>query len=294
MFPLVWMGGLVTTYGAGMAVPDWPTTYGYWWYPLKLWAVVWDLLLEHSHRVLAQSVGLLSVALVLAIWIQDRRKSVRWLAVLLLAGVIFQGVLGGLRVLQNDLTLAKVHGCTAPLVFTLATLLVTMTSRRWRMDGDPGPPRRTTPRIGVGGLASAAAAVVYVQVVLGVQLRQLTPDDAPGWFTLWVWLHVTTALLVAALAAWLVVGARQTPAGRRTLWLALLITVQLALGAATWVTNYGWPKWFTDYLWTLEYTVVAEGRLQVLMTGLHTAVGSLVLASAAVAALWARRGDATR
>src|SRR5262249_36289635 len=52
-FPLIWIGGLVTTYGAGMAVPDWPNTYGYnlWLYPAATWINgPWKLFVEHGHR----------------------------------------------------------------------------------------------------------------------------------------------------------------------------------------------------------------------------------------------------
>ncbi|NIP85771.1 MAG: cytochrome oxidase assembly protein, partial [Planctomycetales bacterium] len=59
MFALIWVGGTVTTYSAGMAVPDWPTTEGHWFYPLQRWLTgAWDLFLEHGHRMLAQAVGL--------------------------------------------------------------------------------------------------------------------------------------------------------------------------------------------------------------------------------------------
>ena len=328
-FPLVWLGGLVTTYGAGMAVPDWPTTYGYWWYPLHLWGLIWDILLEHSHRVLAQTVGLLSIGLALVLWFRDRREHMRRLAVLLVAGVVFQGVLGGLRVLWQDLSLAKVHGCTAPLFFTLTAALVTLTSRRWRQ-GDAPPPTpepETRPPQAPVPISSQAfrvvspllAGLIYVQVGLGVQLRQIIPDDAPGWFTLWVWLHVSTAILIAAAMVWVTVhackemGTDSEPMGtksektsfgevpvpissgsativaRRVRWLAMVLAVQLGLGVAVWVTKFGWPRWFTDHVWAVQYIVVAGGRLQVWARSLHTAVGSLSLATAAVLALWSRR-----
>jgi hypothetical protein len=68
-----------------------------------------------------------------------------------------------------------------------------------------------------------------------------------------------------------------------------MVVVQLALGATVWVTNFGWPVWFTDLVWTPDYTVVAEGRLQVLAMTAHVAVGSLSLVAALSLALWCRR-----
>src|ERR1051326_8624152 len=61
-FPLVWVGGLVTSYKAGMAFPDWPTSDGYFlfFYPWLDWLRgPWDLFVEHGHRLLASLVGLL-------------------------------------------------------------------------------------------------------------------------------------------------------------------------------------------------------------------------------------------
>src|SRR5204863_1037959 len=100
-FPLIWVGGLVTTYDAGMAVPDWPGTYGYnlLRYPWQSWlAGPFDLFIEHGHRLLGATAGLLAIALVTVVLITDRR---RWLVAAsfgALALVIFQGILGGARV----------------------------------------------------------------------------------------------------------------------------------------------------------------------------------------------------
>ena len=76
---------------------------------------------------------------------------------------------------------------------------------------------------------------------------------------------------------------------RRAGLLGVIFLLQLALGAATWVTNYGWPKWFTHYVWPLNYTVVAEGKLQVLCTTTHAAVGALSLVAAMSLTLWSVR-----
>ena len=112
VFPLIWIGGLVTTYEAGMSVPDWPTTYHSWFYPLQKW--LWnfnDLFLEHSHRTIAQIDGIIAIILIVSIWRWEPRKSVRWLAAVILICLISQGVLGGLRVVLDQLVLARIHGC---------------------------------------------------------------------------------------------------------------------------------------------------------------------------------------
>ncbi|HYW81495.1 MAG TPA: COX15/CtaA family protein, partial [Thermoguttaceae bacterium] len=292
VFPLIWLGSTVTTYSAGMAVPDWPGTYGHWiWYPVDLWFGVWDLFLEHGHRLLARSVGLITITLAVVLWRQDPRRWMRKLAMLAVAGVVFQGTLGGIRVLWTSDWLAKVHGCTAPLFFALCAVLVTLTSQAWwQLDASKQhPAARHLHRLTVG-----STVAVYLLIVLGAQLRHLAPGESPGWFELWVWLKLMLAGLTLATLVWLVVFVRrqlrdETALRRRATLLASLFFVQLILGAATWVTNYEWPAWFTNYVWAVEYRVVAEGRLQVIFTTAHTAVGSLVLVAALSLTIWSFR-----
>ena len=97
-FLLIVVGGLVTSKGAGMSVPDWPTTYGYnmFLFPYSKWVggVFW----EHSHRLLATGIGLITLVLASVAFFKEKRVWVRWLAVAAVVGVITQGVLGGLRV----------------------------------------------------------------------------------------------------------------------------------------------------------------------------------------------------
>jgi len=292
-FPLIWMGGLVTSYGAGMAVPDWPNTYGYnlFLYPLESWLAVWEIFLEHTHRLIAAGVGLVTIALAVLLWLHDRRTSIRWLAACAVLLVLLQGTLGGLRVLGDELLLAKIHGSTAPLFFALAASLVTLTSARWRQAARAAP-HAAARRLRWLGLVCLVC--LYTQIVLGAQLRHLAPDGSTTWFAIWVWLHLIVAGLNLLTIVWLAVlawrrfGDRPTVVRRGWLLLALFV-LQLILGAATWVTNYGWPAWFTDYIWRLEYTVVAEGPLQIITTTLHVAVGSLTLATALSLLLWSAR-----
>ncbi len=357
-FPLIWMGGLVTTYGAGMAVPDWPSTYGYnlFLYPLGSWIKVWDVFLEHGHRLLGSLVGVVTIVLVLLLWRRDPRRALWWMAGLALVGVCLQGVLGGLRVVgskvaeatilgmpapaflcvaaaalvllvqaipagpmgrrqvkfwvravviaaaaggvtwfgiaavEDRLFLARVHGCTAPAFFVLAAAMVIMTSRRWT---EGAPPVEEAGGRPVRWLTLLTTGAIYGQIVLGAQLRHLAPDTPPWWFTLWVWLHLIAAGVIVLLIVWLVIGIRRCSAvpllPRRISLLAGLFLIQLVLGLATWVTNYGWPLWFTRNVLALEYTVVAEGLWQALSTTAHVAVGSLCLAAATSTALWSHR-----
>ncbi len=292
VFPLIWMGGLVTSYDAGMAVPDWPTTRGHWFYPLQEW--LWqfnDLFLEHGHRTIAQLVGLLAIVLAIVLWRVESRRWMRWLGVVVLLGVIFQGVLGGLRVLFADLTLAKVHGCTAPLFFGLCTAMVTFTSTTWRQR----PSAVANPEAaGLHRRTVIVSAAVYLLIVLGVQLRQLSPEAWIGWFAIWVWTKLTMVAVLIGLVAWLVSFVmrrfKNEPILRRRVGLLVgLLTVQLLLGLATWVVNYGFPGWFREYIWAVDYTVASKGPLQAWTTTAHTAVGSLSLVAAVNLSIWSYR-----
>ena len=95
VWPLIWVGGLVTTYDAGMAVPDWPGTYGYnlFLYPYKTWLLgPFDLFIEHGHRLLGAVVGLVAISLVISAHFKESRRWVFVLALGLLVAVITQGL----------------------------------------------------------------------------------------------------------------------------------------------------------------------------------------------------------
>ncbi len=133
-FPLIWIGGLVTTYDAGMAVPDWPGTYGYnlWLYPWTTWLFgPFDLFVEHGHRLLATVVGMLTIGLFVAAYRFEKRRWFATWAFFMLLAVIAQGVLGGFRVLLDARTMAMIHGCTGPLFFALAAVTAVMSSPTW-------------------------------------------------------------------------------------------------------------------------------------------------------------------
>ena len=201
-FVLLYAGGTVTTYSAGMAVPDWPTTEGYWFYPIGKWlGGDWDVFLEHGHRLLALAVGLLTIALAVTLWRLDPRRWMRWLGVAAVVVVILQATIGGLRVLGDELLWAKVHGCTGPLFFALCAAIVTLTSRKWEESTAAKGP---APRV-LQGLALGLCSALYLQIILGAQLRHLSALEVPGPFELWVWVKLIVAGLIAIGVVWLVI-----------------------------------------------------------------------------------------
>lgn len=174
-FPLIFMGGLVTSHGAGMSVPDWPNSYGYnmFTFPPSKW--VGGIFYEHTHRLAGTVVGMLSIALAITAYRFEPRRWARWLAYSVLAAVIFQGVLGGLRVVLVKLDLAIVHACFAQAFFCLTGSVCVVTSRWWidfqgGMGFQPilhGLQSRAT----LFRTAAITCIIIYVQLIAGAVMR---------------------------------------------------------------------------------------------------------------------------
>lgn len=292
-FPLIWAGGLVTTYDAGMAVPDWPSTFGYnlWLYPWSTWFFgPWDLFIEHGHRLLGTLVGLLAIALVIAVY---RREQCRWLRPLAwigLAGVLVQGGLGGARVLLDDRQLAMIHGCVGPCFFAYCAALAVLTSRSWSESPGLLAEKQVERNRGLYRLAVVTTGIGLLQLLLGAQIRHISLMSSPGQFRVFVFFHLLVASALLVHAALLAVRAlRGGPRAARTalpaVSLAVLVGLQFVLGPATWVVTYGWPQWLAEMPFAAGHTIQAKSLTQAMIVTAHVAVGSLVLASSVVVAL---------
>ncbi len=242
---LIFIGGLVTSTGSGLSVPDWPLSYGMLMPPM-----VGGVFYEHGHRMAATAVGFLT--LVLAIWTAraERRPAVRRLAWAALAAVIAQGVLGGLTVIYLLPTPVSVaHACLAQLFFCTVIALAAVTSREWTTA------EATDDNSGVRAVATAATAAVFVQLFLGAVMRHigagLAIPDFPTSLGRWVppldsvpvavhFAHRLGALVVVAFVVRLVVAARRAEDRRFRRPAALLlglVLVQVGMGAATVLTG---------------------------------------------------------
>ena len=224
-FALILVGGLVTNTGSALAVPDWPTTFGYNMFLYPWSQMVGGILYEHSHRLLGSLVGLLTVALATVLLFTERRGWVRALGAAAVALVVAQGVLGGLRVVLVKDTLAIVHGALAQAFFALTVVIAVVTSRRWR---EPQPVADTGR---LRGLAIGAVALLYLQIVFGALLTHAGRVD----------LHLAGAAAVFVFVP--MVTARARPAGRRAitrpaLALLVLLFVQLGLGAGAYLARF--------------------------------------------------------
>ena len=292
-FPLIWVGGLVTTYDAGMAVPDWPGTYGYnlFRYPWQTWiAGPWDLFIEHGHRLLGATAGMVAIALVAVVWLTDRRLWLIWASVGALALVVLQGVLGGARVHFDERQIALLHGCVGPLFFAYLASLAVATSEWFA----------AVPTSSAEGGARfmrhtwIVVMVAFAQLVLGATLRHVPLTAGAGLFRAALWLHLLVAGALTFLTLMTCVRSaslRLAPyrASRFSALLLLLVAIQIGLGAGTYIMKYAFPVWLQGYDFAAGYVVQEKSLAQSFVTTAHVATGALILFVAALQATAATR-----
>jgi cytochrome c oxidase assembly protein subunit 15 len=276
---LLFVGGLVTSTGSALSVPDWPLSYG------KVFpAMTGGVLFEHGHRMVAATVGLLTVVLAVWLWRAEPRRWVRRLGIAALVAVVLQGVLGGVTVLLKlPIAVSVAHAGLAEIFFCLTVTIALVTSDDWLA---PVRPVEEADGPSVRSLSRVTVALVYLQVLAGALVRhtgaglaipdfplafgRLWPPATPG-LVAYQLVHRGGALLVAASAIWTVAAVMRRHGGvaelrRPALLLALLLAWQIYLGAAI--------------IWT---------RRAVVPTTTHVLSGALVLAAALVLALRAGR-----
>jgi cytochrome c oxidase assembly protein subunit 15 len=179
-------GALVTSNEAALSVPDWPLSYGSLTPPM-----VGGIRYEHSHRVIAGALGLLSIALAALVWAKDQRRWLRWFSIIAVAGIAAQAVLGAEVVLKLlHYWLPVLHACFAQIVFAALLGIAVFTSRWWISDQpqfeDSGAPPVHT-------LAILNSIVIYFQVILGAGFRH---KEIP------VWPHILGAFIVTGMIIW--------------------------------------------------------------------------------------------
>jgi len=122
---------MVTSKNVGLAVPDWPTTFGYnmFLFPISKW--VGGILFEHTHRLMGSLVGFLTIILAVWLWMREERRWVRNLGVIAVVGVILQGILGGLRVTMMKDQIGIFHACVAQAFLGLLVFIALVTTKFW-------------------------------------------------------------------------------------------------------------------------------------------------------------------
>jgi cytochrome c oxidase assembly protein subunit 15 len=274
---LVLAGSLVTSTGSGLAVPDWPTTYGWnmFTFPPSMW--VGGIFYEHGHRLIASTVGFLTIVLAVWIWRADPRPWMKRLGAVALAAVILQGILGGITVLffLPD-AISTAHAALAEIFFCLTVSIALFTSPSWMK------PSRAVDDGTLRAVAAMTTALIYCQILVGAVMRHtgaglaipdfplmfggIMPDRWSGAIAVHFAhrvgaLAVTTAIAATAAHVW------RHHRGRRELTrpaaaLAALVLVQVTLGGLTVLT-----------------------RRDVAINSAHVVFGALVLATSLVLTL---------
>ena len=160
---------MVTSKNAGLAVPDWPTTFGYnmFFFPFSKW--IGGIFFEHVHRLVASTVGFLTIILAVWLWRSEPRRWVRNLGYAALAAVIVQGVLGGLRVTMLKDEIGIFHACLAQAYLGLLIVIALVTSPFWT--------RLSSIRVETKGarllarMSIAISCIIYGQLALGATMR---------------------------------------------------------------------------------------------------------------------------
>jgi len=237
-FFLIIAGALVTSNDAGLATPDWPLSNGQV-FPKMVGNLFW----EHGHRMVATTVGMLTIVLMIYILAKEKRDWVRKLGIFALLAVIAQGLLGGLTVkLMLPLAVSTAHATLAQLFFCTTVSLAVFTSRSW-MAAEPLPEEKGT--LPLRYLCTAALVTIFLQLVIGATLRHSATWDQHLPMHL-VLTHIggAVAVTIALGMATLTVLQRHKDEkflARPALIALLLLFVQLSLGIAAYVTRLKSP-----------------------------------------------------
>jgi cytochrome c oxidase assembly protein subunit 15 len=261
-FCLLIAGALVTSNDAALSVPDWPLSYGTITPPM-----VGGIRYEHTHRVIAAAVGLLTIVLAFLLWRRDQRRWVRYLGLAAIGVVVAQGVLGGLTVLLYlHYGMPVAHACLAQIFFGIIVSLAVFTSRWWTSE-QPQLDDRGSPSIHT--LATLNAVAIFLQVVLGAGFRH---QDIP------VWPHVAGAMVVLGMVTWTAVALRRRfeqsrEIAKARILLHAIFGTQFLLGFGAW--------------WSRVSTADAPQPMPVMvtLTVAHTVVGALLFAFSVIVVL---------
>jgi cytochrome c oxidase assembly protein subunit 15 len=265
-FLLIIAGALVTSNDAGLSVPDWPTSFGSW---LKIPKLVGGVKFEHTHRMIAQVAGLLTIVMAIWTWRAEKRRWLRVLGFAALGTVIAQGVLGGITVLfYLPPPVSSAHAALAQTFFCITVAMAVFTGRKWveeqpQVEFDQRRPSLFT-------LTLLSIFVLYVQLILGAMFRH----HGLSW-----WPHLAHAVVVSFVLAWTAVRALSVyshiEAVRRPAILMLsLVIAQLCLGFTAFLTRVAWGR-----------DAVQPEFPMVISTVAHVAVGALLLATAVILAI---------
>jgi cytochrome c oxidase assembly protein subunit 15 len=269
-FLLVVAGGLTTGEEAGMDVPDWPQSFGYNMFLYPLSRMTGGIYYEHAHRLFGSLVGLTVLVLGFLVLRQERSRTAKALVLTVFIMVVVQGILGGLRVTEDSLWLAIVHGVFGQVIFALILVVAAMTSATWRSTSPPKEARGAKTEKVLGWTLFGFSVL---QIFLGAMLRHIEAALHP---------HITVAVvvfflgLVTGFRAWGLYG-DLPPLRRSGTTMLCLLVLQICLG-----------------ILALAVAGATRGQVDrpvsdVLVTTAHQAVGALILGVSALIGAYASR-----
>ena len=268
-FLLIIAGALVTSNEAGLAVPDWPTSF----HTFRMPKMVGGVLYEHGHRMMAGFTILLTLGIAIFTLAVDRRGWMKKLALGAFATILIQAILGGITVL-NFLppAVSTAHALVGQTFFCIAVAIAVLTGRKYSGEVEKTAVDRRKPSL--IGLTLLSVLVLYVQLILGGMFRHKGMSWEP---------HVFNAVVVAIVLTWTAVRVlsfySQVEALRRPAVMMLgLVMAQLCLGFISFLTKVVWGK-----------DAVQPQPMMVWSTVAHVAVGALLLATSVILAIQAWR-----
>jgi cytochrome c oxidase assembly protein subunit 15 len=283
VFLLLITGGLVTGLEAGLAVPDWPNSFGHNMLLYPLSQMIGGVYYEHAHRLYGMLVGVTAITIAISAFLLDARPWLRTLAIVFLLMVCTQGVLGGTRVTQTSVPLAIVHGIFGQIVFATACAIAAVTSPTW-LSPEPGHAREgaETDRRWTMLLVGA----LLLQLILGAMYRHMQHVHV-------LYTHALWAAFVAGFAVFAGGRASSRNPDQRTLvrnGKAVMHTVglQIALGIVALIAVLS--RQSTPPMTSGQATPVGTIPLwEIIFTTAHQAIGALLLGLATMLMLWTRR-----
>ncbi len=259
---LVVAGASVTSNDAGLSVPDWPLSYG-----KVMPEMTGGIFYEHGHRMVATTVGFLTIILVVWLWRAESRRWLKRLGLAALGAVIVQGVLGGMTVLfMLPKPVSISHACLAQLFFSTTVAIALFTSPSWKrgpqLVSDSGTPSLRT-------LGLAAPIVVLAQLALGAAFRHKAIDLIP---------HVIGAIVVTAVILYVAIVIVTQYGSHRALCRAAYAVlgielIQVFLGIAAYMSRISTSD------------AVQPMPVMVAFTVLHVAAGALTMAASVALAI---------
>ena len=286
-FLLLTSGGIVTGFEAGLAVPDWPNSFGHNMilYPLTQMttpeAIAEGVHYEHAHRLYGMLVGFAAITLVIAAFAHDRRGWMRTLVVIALVMVIIQGLMGGFRVTKLSLLLAVSHGVFGQIFFATLIAIAVVTSRTWRA----GAARVRHASAGFDRRFSLLLVALLIgQLMLGAFYRHMKtdPEFATGLLHMILTGHIVVATIIITAA--IMLGVRIASTYRDHPPLAFLGTALMAITGFQYLLGFG-------ALVVVLGAATAESTsvIRVIVTTMHQATGALLLGCLTMLVLWLHR-----